>query len=112
MLRRWQSGVTATALSWSSAFTLTDPASKWFLSGPVTGTDQACTVPGCAAERDGRGLSIHTTTAETSSTAATTPDRGYADTTQFYRAAGFRPLEETRDLWPGTPCLIMVKALR
>ncbi|MEU7524263.1 GNAT family N-acetyltransferase [Saccharothrix sp. NPDC042600] len=40
------------------------------------------------------------------------PDRGYADTRKFYRAAGFLPLEETRDLWPGTPCLIMVKALR
>ncbi|GAA1687706.1 GNAT family N-acetyltransferase [Nonomuraea maheshkhaliensis] len=39
------------------------------------------------------------------------PDRGYAHTRAFYRSVGFLPLEETGDLWPGTPCLIMVKWL-
>ncbi|MFF0770336.1 GNAT family N-acetyltransferase [Nonomuraea wenchangensis] len=37
------------------------------------------------------------------------PDPGYAKTRAFYRAVGFLPLEETDDLWPGNPCLIMVK---
>ncbi|MEV4290293.1 GNAT family N-acetyltransferase [Nonomuraea bangladeshensis] len=37
------------------------------------------------------------------------PDPGYARTRAFYRAVGFLPLEETDDLWPGNPCLIMVK---
>ncbi|MFF4621079.1 GNAT family N-acetyltransferase [Nonomuraea jabiensis] len=40
------------------------------------------------------------------------PDRGYARTRAFYRAVGFLPLEETDDLWPGSPCLIMVKWCR
>jgi GNAT superfamily N-acetyltransferase len=40
------------------------------------------------------------------------PDEGYRLTREFYRAAGFLPLEETADLWPGTPCLILVKPLR
>ncbi|WP_415948259.1 GNAT family N-acetyltransferase [Streptomyces sp. KLOTTS4A1] len=39
------------------------------------------------------------------------PDAGYAGTRAFYRAAGFIPVEETDDLWPGTPCLIMVKQI-
>ncbi|MFG3110170.1 GNAT family N-acetyltransferase [Streptomyces tendae] len=39
------------------------------------------------------------------------PDRGYALTRSFYRAVGFLPLEETNELWPGTPCLIMVRSL-
>jgi GNAT superfamily N-acetyltransferase len=42
---------------------------------------------------------------------ATHPDQGYALTRAFYRAVGFLPLEETNDLWPGNPCLIMVKWL-
>ncbi|MEV4553498.1 GNAT family N-acetyltransferase [Nonomuraea wenchangensis] len=37
------------------------------------------------------------------------PDPGYVRTRAFYRAVGFLPLEETDDLWPGNPCLIMVK---
>lgn len=40
------------------------------------------------------------------------PDEGYARTRAFYRAVGFLPLEETDDLWPGNPCLIMVKWCR
>jgi GNAT superfamily N-acetyltransferase len=38
-------------------------------------------------------------------------DAGYAQTRRFYSRMGFRPLEETRDLWPDNPCLIMVKVL-
>ncbi|HEY1640670.1 MAG TPA: GNAT family N-acetyltransferase [Streptosporangiaceae bacterium] len=39
------------------------------------------------------------------------PDAAYARTRQFYAAAGFEPLEEIRGLWPGSPCLIMIKTL-
>lgn len=38
-------------------------------------------------------------------------DAGYALTREFYLAMGFEPLEEIADLWPGNPCLIMVKTL-
>jgi hypothetical protein len=40
------------------------------------------------------------------------PDAGYAKTRQFYASVGFRPLEEIYGLWPGLPCLIMIKSLR
>lgn len=39
------------------------------------------------------------------------PDVGYANTRAFYLSVGFQPLEEIHDLWPGNPCLIMVKPL-
>lgn len=39
------------------------------------------------------------------------PDSGYALTRAAYLAVGFVPIEETNDLWPGTPCLLMVKML-
>jgi ribosomal protein S18 acetylase RimI-like enzyme len=39
------------------------------------------------------------------------PDLNYAGTRRFYEAMGFLPLEEIHDLWPGNPCLIMVKVL-
>jgi hypothetical protein len=39
------------------------------------------------------------------------PDASYDQTRRFYVHMGFRPLEEIRDLWPGNPCLIMVKVL-
>jgi len=40
------------------------------------------------------------------------PDQGYARTRAFYRAMGFRPLEEFPELWgPENPCLLMVKYL-
>jgi len=39
------------------------------------------------------------------------PDAGYERTRQFYLAMGFEPLEEIAGLWPGNPCLIMVKPL-
>ena len=40
------------------------------------------------------------------------PDASYERTRRFYARMGFRPLEEIPDLWPGNPCLIMVKVLR
>ncbi len=40
------------------------------------------------------------------------PDEGYARTREFYAGLGFRPLEELHGLWPGNPCLILVKPLR
>lgn len=39
------------------------------------------------------------------------PDTHYAATRRFYAARGFRPVEELTDLWPGNPCLIMIKVL-
>ena len=39
------------------------------------------------------------------------PDSRYALTRAFYQAVGFIPLEETHDLWPENPCLLMIKAL-
>jgi ribosomal protein S18 acetylase RimI-like enzyme len=39
------------------------------------------------------------------------PDASYDQTRRFYRRMGFRPLEEIGGLWPGNPCLIMVKVL-
>lgn len=39
------------------------------------------------------------------------PDDGYGQTRQFYARMGFRPLEEIHDLWPGNPCLVLVKVL-
>ena len=39
------------------------------------------------------------------------PDPGYARTRRFYASVGFQPLEEITGLWPGSPCLIMIKVL-
>lgn len=39
------------------------------------------------------------------------PDAGYALTRLFYQSMGFAPVEELLDLWPGNPCLIMIKVL-
>ena len=40
------------------------------------------------------------------------PDRHYAKTRRFYRAMGFRPLEEFPELWGAeNPCLQMIKGL-
>jgi GNAT superfamily N-acetyltransferase len=39
------------------------------------------------------------------------PDAGYEKTRQFYASVGFQPLEEIYDIWPGLPCLIMIKSL-
>jgi N-acetylglutamate synthase-like GNAT family acetyltransferase len=35
----------------------------------------------------------------------------YARTRLFYEAVGFVPLEEFPNLWPGNPCLLLVKRL-
>jgi len=43
--------------------------------------------------------------------AASHPSPEYAKTRAFYVAQGFRPLEEFPNLWPGNPCLLMVKYL-
>jgi GNAT superfamily N-acetyltransferase len=40
------------------------------------------------------------------------PDPGYARTRQFYASVGFQPLEEITGLWPGNPCLIMIKTIQ
>jgi ribosomal protein S18 acetylase RimI-like enzyme len=39
------------------------------------------------------------------------PDTNYAKTRLFYEAMGFAPLEELHDLWPGNPCLLLIKVL-
>ncbi len=39
------------------------------------------------------------------------PSEHYQRTRCFYEALGFIPLEEITNLWPGNPCLILVKAL-
>lgn len=39
------------------------------------------------------------------------PHEPYARTRAFYMKCGFLPLEEIHDIWPGNPCLIMVKKL-
>ncbi|MGZ0151613.1 GNAT family N-acetyltransferase [Kribbella sp. WER1] len=39
------------------------------------------------------------------------PDPGYAHTRKFYRAVGFRPLEELQGFWGSNPCLLMVMPL-
>jgi ribosomal protein S18 acetylase RimI-like enzyme len=41
----------------------------------------------------------------------TSPDEGYARTREFYARVGFQPLEELHELWPGNPCVIMIKSL-
>ena len=43
---------------------------------------------------------------------ASHPDKGYAQTKEFYKACGFMQVEEFKELWSiGHPCLFMVKAL-
>ncbi|MDI9484151.1 MAG: GNAT family N-acetyltransferase [Bacillota bacterium] len=39
------------------------------------------------------------------------PSAEYGRTKRFYRSVGFFPLEESTEIWDGTPCLIMVKPL-
>ena len=38
-------------------------------------------------------------------------DAHYAKTREFYTKAGFRPLAEFDSIWPGHPCLLMVKKI-
>jgi ribosomal protein S18 acetylase RimI-like enzyme len=39
------------------------------------------------------------------------PDAHYEETRKFYEAMSFTALEEFSTLWPGNPCLLMVKRL-
>ena len=40
------------------------------------------------------------------------PDKGYAKTREFYKACGFVPVEEFKELWSKEhPCLFLVKTL-
>lgn len=64
-----------------------------------------------AAERDlqVRGVELM----QVKTLGATHPSPEYAATRRFYEALGYRPLEEfdADTLWPGNPCLVMVKSL-
>lgn len=41
------------------------------------------------------------------------PDEHYKMTREFYKKAGFLPLEESNEIWgPENPCLLMLKVLR
>jgi len=37
------------------------------------------------------------------------PDPAYESSRRFYRAMGFAPVEEIQDIWPGNPCLLLMK---
>lgn len=39
------------------------------------------------------------------------PDPAYESSRRFYRAMGFAPVEEIHDIWPGNPCLLLLKTL-
>lgn len=39
------------------------------------------------------------------------PDPAYEASRRFYRAMGFAPIEEIQDIWPGNPCLLLLKSL-
>jgi len=39
------------------------------------------------------------------------PDPAYEASRRFYRAMGFQPIEEIQDIWPGNPCLLLLKTL-
>ncbi|MGI8879871.1 MAG: GNAT family N-acetyltransferase [Jatrophihabitans sp.] len=62
-----------------------------------------------AAERDVRSAGASLLSVKT--LGASRPDTNYAATRKFYGAIGFLPLEELLALWPGNPCLVLVKPL-
>ncbi len=39
------------------------------------------------------------------------PDPAYEASRGFFRAMGFQPIEEIQDIWPGNPCLLLLKPL-
>ncbi len=39
------------------------------------------------------------------------PDPFYENSRRFYQAMGFTPIEEIQDIWPGNPCLLLLKTL-
>lgn len=57
-----------------------------------------------ARERELRFLSVKTL-------GPSYPDQAYAASRRFYRAMGFAPVEEIADIWPGNPCLLLIKTL-
>lgn len=61
------------------------------------------------AERLARADGVHLLSVKT--LGPSRPNASYARTREFYLAMGFEPLEEILDLWPGNPCLVMVKPL-
>jgi GNAT superfamily N-acetyltransferase len=61
------------------------------------------------AERSCRELGVEYLQVKT--LGASHPSPEYAQTRQFYLACGFRPLEEFDNIWPGNPCLILIKRL-
>lgn len=54
------------------------------------------------AKRGGKLLQVKTL-------APSDPDPYYAQTRAFYDALGFLPVEEFASLWPGSPCLLLIK---
>jgi GNAT superfamily N-acetyltransferase len=62
-----------------------------------------------AAERELRERGVHYLHVKT--LGPSHPSARYAATRKFYDARGFVPLEEFPDLWPGNPCLLLVKRL-
>lgn len=56
------------------------------------------------AERGGKLIQVKTL-------GPSRPNEYYARTRAFYGALGFVPVEEFSDLWPGNPCLLLVKPL-
>jgi len=42
---------------------------------------------------------------------ASHPDPAYEASRRFYRAMGFQPVEEIQDIWPGNPCLLLLKTV-
>jgi GNAT superfamily N-acetyltransferase len=62
-----------------------------------------------AAERELRDDGVQLLQVKTLGPSDPSPE--YATTRLFYEAVGFRALEEIEGLWPGNPCLILVKHL-
>jgi hypothetical protein len=62
-----------------------------------------------AADRDLEASGAHFAQVKTLGSSRESAE--YAQTRKFYEALGYRPLEELEGLWPGNPCLILVKAL-
>ena len=63
------------------------------------------------AEEDAKAQGVELMQVKTLGSAHPSPE--YAATRRFYETLGYRPLEEFEEdiIWPGNPCLVMVKAL-
>ena len=72
--------------------------------GYGVGTRLCATVEAWWAARGGRLIQVKTL-------GPTKASAAYARTRQFYAARGFLPVEEFANLWPGNPCLLLVKPL-